>query len=158
MFKMLIILSDSQDFLSGRTDLLKNASTKDQKSQLRDWLKNLSFFIRKISLGENYLDLAPFQENVLEALNTDVKYLDATGFRISKKAQWLHVISNSFATHYRAREKRGDLLEDLKEVLLHKHWKPYVQLKDVSHALCNTHHLRELKAWKSLRKKSGLSK
>ena len=58
--------------------------------------------------------IAPLQENVLEALkNADVKHLDETGFRIGKKTQWLHVISNSFATHYRAREKRGDLLEEI---------------------------------------------
>lgn len=97
--------------------------------------------------------IAPLQENVLEALkNADVKHLDETGFRIGKKTQWLHVISNSFATHYRAREKRGDLLENLKGVLVHDHWKPYFQLKDVSHALCNAHHLRELKALEDFEK------
>lgn len=91
--------------------------------------------------------IAPLQENVLEALkDADVKHLDETGFRIGKKTQWLHVISNSLGTHYRAREKRGDLLENLKGVLVHDHWKPYFQLENVEHALCNAHHLRELKA------------
>lgn len=91
--------------------------------------------------------IAPIQEKVLEGLkNTDVKHVDETGFRIGKKTQWLHVISNSFATHYRAREKRGDVLEGLKGILIHDHWKPYFRLENVQHALCNAHHLRELKA------------
>lgn len=97
--------------------------------------------------------IAPIQEKVLEVLkNTDVKHLDETGFRIGKKTQWLHVISNSFATHYRAREKRGDLLVGLKGILVHDHWKPYFQLENVQHALCNAHHLRELKALEEFEK------
>lgn len=95
----------------------------------------------------------PLQENVLEVLkNADVKHLDETGFGIGKKTQWLHVISNPLATHYRAREKRGDLLEDLKGILVHDHWKPYFQVKDVLHSLCNAHHLRELKALEDFEK------
>lgn len=97
--------------------------------------------------------IAPIQEKVLEALkNAHVKHLDETGFRIGKKTQWLHVISNSLGTHYRAREKRGDLLEDLKGILVHDHWKPYFRLEDVEHALCNAHHLRELKALEEFEK------
>ena len=62
------------------------------------------------------------------------------------------MISNSFATHYRAREKRGDLLENLKGILVHDHWKPYFCIEDVQHALCNAHHLRELKALEEFEK------
>lgn len=97
--------------------------------------------------------IAPLQESVLKALkHADIKHLDETGFRVGKKTQWLHVISNSFVTHYRAQEKRGHLLEDLKGILVHDHWKPYFCLEDVQHALCNAHHLRELKALEEFEK------
>ena len=103
--------------------------------------------------------IAPLQESVLEALKkADIKHLDETGFRIGKKLQWLHVISNPFATHYRACEKRGDLLENLEGILVHDHWKPYFQLQNVKHALCNAHHLRELKALEDFEKEPWASK
>ncbi len=77
-----------------------------------------------------------------------VKHLDETGFRISGKRQWLHVVSTETATWYRPTAKRKDLepLEGMTGRVIHDHWKCYFQLKGVSHGLCNAHHLRELKA------------
>jgi transposase len=75
-----------------------------------------------------------------------VKHLDETGFRIGGKTQWLHVASTVLLTFYRVSAKRGSLLADLAGVVVHDHWKPYYTLKGVLHALCNAHHLRELKA------------
>jgi transposase len=49
-------------------------------------------------------------------------------------------------TFYRVAARRGSLLADLTGVVVHDHWKPYYTLKGVLHALCNAHHLRELKA------------
>ena len=86
-------------------------------------------------------------EESLASLKTcDVKHLDETGIRIGSKTQWLHVISNLKDTHYRVSLKRGHLLNDIRGTVVHDHWKPYFKLPDVTHALCNAHHLRELKA------------
>jgi transposase len=49
-------------------------------------------------------------------------------------------------TFYRISTRRGSLLANLAGVVVHDHWKPYYTLKGVLHALCNAHHLRELKA------------
>ena len=91
--------------------------------------------------------IGPFMDEVLHRLKlAHVKHLDETGLRIGAKTQWLHVISSNEETHYRVSPKRGNLLEGLKGILVHDHWKPYFTLKKVKHALCNAHHLRELKA------------
>ena len=85
-----------------------------------------------------------------------VKHLDETGFRIGGKTRWMHVASTETLTHYRPDEKRGSLPDSLKGVVVHDHWKPYYKLGNVTHALCNAHHLRELKALVEIEKESCL--
>jgi transposase len=76
-----------------------------------------------------------------------VRHLDETGFRIGGKTQWLHTASTDALTSYRVSAKRGALPKNLKGgVIVHDHFKPYYTLPHVAHALCNAHHLRELKA------------
>src|SRR5262245_57000630 len=75
-----------------------------------------------------------------------VKHMDETGFRIGGKTQWLHVASTALLTFYRVCAKRGSLLANVVGVVVHDHWKPYYTIEGVLHALCNAHHLRELKA------------
>lgn len=78
-----------------------------------------------------------------------VKHMDETGFRVGGKTQWLHVACTVLLTFYRVCAKRGSLLSDIVSVagvVVHDHWKPYYTLEGVLHALCNAHHLRELKA------------
>jgi transposase len=78
-----------------------------------------------------------------------VKHMDETGFRIGGKTRWLHVACTKLLTFYRVCVKRGALLTEVakvKGVVVHDHWKPYYTIADVQHALCNAHHLRELKA------------
>jgi transposase len=75
-----------------------------------------------------------------------VKHMDETGFRIGGKTQWLHVACTTLLTFYRVCAKRGSLLADVVGIVVHDHWKPYYTMQGVLHALCNAHHLRELKA------------
>jgi transposase len=83
----------------------------------------------------------------------DVKGEDESGFRIGGKTLWLQTLCNDKAVHYRASEKRGDITTDIKGIVVHDHFAPYYsKLKNVEHALCNAHHLRELKAAKEIDK------
>lgn len=75
-----------------------------------------------------------------------VKHMDETGFRIGGNLQWLHIASTVWTTFYRTSPKRGSLLDGVTGIVVHDHWKPYYLLKGALHALCNAHHLRELKA------------
>ena len=94
-----------------------------------------------------YEELESFENDVLSKIkNAPVKHLDETGFRVSGKTQWLHVASTDSLTYYHISPKRKSLLNELIGVVVHDHWKPYYQLPNVLHGLCNQHHLRELKA------------
>jgi transposase len=75
-----------------------------------------------------------------------VKHLDETGFRVGGRTWWLHIAGTLRLTVYRVAAKRGSIPQALRGIVVHDHWKPYYQLKGVLHALCNAHHLRELKA------------
>ncbi len=75
-----------------------------------------------------------------------VKHMDETGFRIGGKTHWLHIASTVRLTFYRVSAKRGSLLAKVTGIVVHDHWKPYYTMTGVLHALCNAHHLRELKA------------
>lgn len=91
--------------------------------------------------------LTEFNQNILEKIKqAPVKHLDETGFRIGGKTNWLHVASNDKFTYYHINPKRKSLLPDITGIIVHDHWKPYYQMPNVTHALCNAHHLRELQA------------
>ncbi len=76
-----------------------------------------------------------------------VRCLDETGFRVAGRTQWLHTIATDALTLYRVSAKRGDVPKELAGgVVVHDGFKSYGGLDGVAHALCNAHHLRELKA------------
>src|SRR5674536_113356 len=77
---------------------------------------------------------------------SDVYKRQETGFRIGGKTNWLHIASTTVLTFYRVCAKRGSLLANVVGIVVHDHWKPYYTMQGVLHALCNDHHLRELKA------------
>lgn len=103
------------------------------------------------TIGRISKDAARRFQDVVAAIGrrvavADVKNLDETGFRVAGKTRWLHIASTPRLTFYRVEKKRGGLPRKLSGIAVHDHWKPYYSLKGVRHALCNAHHLRELKA------------
>lgn len=122
---------------------------EDRLSQLADDLFTLPVATATLAgfNAEAAQTLAPAQEATLQTLKAaPVKHLDETGFRVGGTTQWLHVIGTPEATHYRVSPKRGDLLSGVSGVIVHDHWRPYFTMEGVTHALCNAHILRELKA------------
>ena len=92
-------------------------------------------------------DLAGFTGAVGQAVKeAAVKHGDETGFRIGGALRWLQVAATTLLTFYLMTMKRGEIIADMTGVLVHDHFRPYFGLEGVLHALCNAHHLRELKA------------
>jgi transposase len=93
-------------------------------------------------------ELQPFVDHIAALVDrAPIRHLDETGFRVGGRTQWLHTASTRALTQYRVSEKRGSVPTTLVGgVIIHDHWKPYYTLPNVEHALCNAHHLRELKA------------
>ncbi len=99
-------------------------------------------------VGRRALDLERVYARIGARLaEAKVRHLDETGLRVVGKLHWLHTTSSQTLTFYRAEEKRGAIPLDLKSgVVVHDGFVPYGALRQVEHALCNAHHLRELKA------------
>jgi len=98
---------------------------------------------KKLEIFETWLKNTMKREALLHA--------DETGVNIGGKRNWLHCASNSKYTYFTVDEKRGkeamdraEVLPDFKGILVHDHWKPYYKYTEMTHALCNAHHLREL--------------
>ena len=96
--------------------------------------------------------LAPVVERIEALIRASrVRCLDETGLRVGGGTQWLHAAAAPTLTLYRACGKRGEMPEGLEGgVVVHDGFKPYRNLdgakRPPAHALCNAHHLRELKA------------
>jgi transposase len=95
----------------------------------------------------------PFLDHTRNLLQgSKVVHFDETGGRAAGRLHWVHSASTGLLTLLDCHRKRGKLaLDDLgvigamSGVAVHDGWKPYRHF-DVSHALCNAHHLRELAA------------
>jgi transposase len=96
--------------------------------------------------------LEDFEKKIKTSLSRgDVVHFDETGMRCSGRLHWLHVASSSKLTFFGMHPKRGsqamrdfDILPHFKGTAMHDHWKAYYQFLECSHALCNSHLLREL--------------
>ena len=103
---------------------------------------------------------APVTARIADLLaRAPVRNLDETGFRISQKLQWLHTVSSDVLTHYRVTSRRGEIPKFLEGgVIVHDQFRPYYRLNGLAHALCNAHHLRELKALIEIEKEAWAKK
>lgn len=105
--------------------------------------------------NQAYEGLETFETVAREKLiASGLMHNDETGINVGGKLLWLHSASNEKWTLFFAHEKRGGeamkafgILPHFKGISVHDHWKPYFTF-ECQHALCNSHHLRELeRAW-----------
>jgi len=82
----------------------------------------------------------------------ELVHSDETGLRVEGKLHWAHVVCHKELTYYEVDTKRGyaawertGILPEVLTRIVHDGWKPYWQLKGAQHALCNAHHLRDLR-------------
>ena len=85
-------------------------------------------------------------------IKEDVVHSDESGMRVEGNLNWLHVVATKHLTYYAVHPKRGEkamramgLLSRFKGRVIHDCWKPYFKFDNCTHALCNAHHLRELR-------------
>lgn len=96
--------------------------------------------------------LSSYEEMIKDKITASpVVHFDETGLYTEGDRWWLHVASTGSITYYAAHPRRGkaatdviDILPNFNGVAVHDSWNTYFKY-GCSHALCNAHHLRELK-------------
>jgi transposase len=95
------------------------------------------------------------EEAIKEGLKkARVAHFDETGLRVEGEGMWVHVASTDDLTYYAVYQKRGveameeiEILPSFEGVAVHDGLSSYrhVAPRCAGHALCNAHHLRELR-------------
>jgi len=101
---------------------------------------------------EAYALLERFDEVAKAVLIASARInVDETGINVNGTKIWLHTAGDDEWTHFAPHEKRGSeamdaigIIPKFLGVLCHDHWKAYYKYNKCDHALCNSHHLREL--------------
>ena len=105
-------------------------------------------------IGHAHSRLESTSEAIQAALSAEaVVGLDETGSFYNGTRWWQHTVSSDQYTHYGFHPRRGlegtewssPFLVQYCGITIHDAWAPYFQLPKAGHALCNAHHLRQLK-------------
>ena len=107
----------------------------------------LCSWVQKAAAG-----LTDFDEQLRGLLADEpVVNFDETGLRIAERLGWVHCASTQTLTRYTPHAKRGSeamddagVLPAFRGVAVHDGFTPYRTYTKARHALCGTHHLREL--------------
>lgn len=99
-----------------------------------------------------YDQLAAVEVHIKEGVQAaSVVHFDETGLRVKGQLMWLHVACSAWLTAYFIHPKRGQVAMDAMDILpgftgvsVYDGLASYTQY-DSTHALCNAHHLRELR-------------
>lgn len=84
--------------------------------------------------------------------SNNVAHADETGLRVAGKLHWLHTATTELYTYLFVHQKRGagalqseqSILDKIKGWLVHDCWGSYFKFKQMKHAICGAHILREL--------------
>lgn len=106
------------------------------------------------SSGEKCYEKLEESENIIKSkiISNNVVHADETGLRTAGKLYWLHTATTLLYTYLFVHEKRGSgaiqsnksILMDYIGWLVHDCWGSYFNLKNLKHAICGAHILREL--------------
>ena len=105
--------------------------------------------------AECFEKLEPTEQKIKEQIiGSLAAHADETGLRVGGLLHWLHTVSTEEWTYLFVDKKRGkealegekSLLTRLKNWLVHDCWASYFGFKNVRHALCGAHLLRELQS------------
>lgn len=110
-----------------------------------------AFILQASEAIRAHLD-APLAQIYAQLVQSEVIHNDETGLRVEIKLNWLHVASTPTLTYYGVHRKRGQegmrkigILPEFKGTSVHDGLASYFKFDQCQHALCNAHHLRELR-------------